>query len=290
MDVSKASVLLAEAERGGELQDIAESIAEAVQAGKGFLDAFGNRRDFFSEYEFSMIQIGEDSGQLDVVFEILAQEKSETRNDLALWYRRLSTMLQNGFSLFQALEVSFVGLNAELKDRLETVRDQVLNGATMPSAADSQRSIFPEPVVVLFRLSEEIGTLDHAIHRLAWAYEASLIGFPQRNEIDDAVKEFSALLWFLIEAGSTVAEAIRVLSESAARSDFRECLESIISQLPNLELAEAMKQFPHFFSESYCAIIWEWLVPNRSLDRTLRHLAEGLAEGLFLPKSKQESE
>jgi type II secretory pathway component PulF len=103
----------------------------------------------------------------------------------AQFARTLGTLMQNGVTLLKSLELlEDISGNEYLRSRLEEVRNDVIDGASL-SPALAQRRIFPELFVDMMAVGEQTGRLADTMQMIADVYE---------RELDKRVKITSALI------------------------------------------------------------------------------------------------
>ncbi len=107
------------------------------------------------------------------------------KREVARFSRTLGALLHNGVPILSALDiVREVAMNVLVKDEVDTISENVTQGAGVARALKSSR-IFPPTVVNMINVGEETGRLDAVLGKVADSYE---------TEVDRSVKTLTSLI------------------------------------------------------------------------------------------------
>src|SRR3989338_7389279 len=98
----------------------------------------------------------------------IAMHRPIKADDIVIFSRQLSTMIDAGIPLVQALEILSEQIeNKALRDIVVKVRQDIEGGLTFPDALNKHPKVFSELFINMARAGEASGSLDEILDRLA---------------------------------------------------------------------------------------------------------------------------
>src|SRR3989338_1290425 len=167
------------------------SVYDDVQSGKTLADGLARYPNVFNELFVSMISVGEVSGNLEEILDILALQL-EKENDLrskvlgALIYPAVIVVAKIGISVVNGLSIVSKTLgNVYYKDALAEAIGEVQKGVELSKVIYKYPRIFPTLVPQILEVGEETGKTEAVMQRLAEFYE---------EEVSQITKNMSSII------------------------------------------------------------------------------------------------
>lgn len=249
----KAVQLLAKAKHGTGIGAVLQDISESLKTGQTIADAFAKHDKYFDELYINLLQIGEESGALEPVFNGLAEEL-KFKNDLkqnviqAVTYPAVIFLVCIASILF-----IFNFIVPQMSTVFESAQDlpiytQIILGMSewMQNYQHLLGLALIGTGVVLYKVKDSPG-FKYQFHQRA-------INFPfignviKRNE----QIRFCSSMALLLDAGIAMDVAVKLSAGNAVNHEFRRQLSNVSEQIRGgSSLNESLRQvsfFPELFS------------------------------------------
>ena len=95
-----------------------------------------------------------------------------SHRDIAVFCRQFSTMVNAGIPILSGLDILREQIeNPALRERVESLYQEVQKGKSMSQVMAVHRDVFPELLINMVEAGEVSGTLDRVMDRMAVNYE-----------------------------------------------------------------------------------------------------------------------